>query len=243
MYKKIYLLKHRIKNSITKRNHNINRSISFVLLIKTFLYKYTIQYFKLFHNAKKKYRCLEIGPGKKRIEGFETLNTLLINETDYIGQLGYKLPFKDNCFDVVYLSHVLEHVFWHKTDLTVKELKRIIKPSGKLEIWVPDGLKIAQAFCDAEKGINEDYKKDGWYKYNDEKDPCIWFSGRMFTYGDGLTPNANNHFNVHLAAFSYRYLHDLLYKNGFINICKVDNQECRGYNHGWISLGITGTKP
>ncbi|MBQ6516858.1 methyltransferase domain-containing protein [bacterium] len=185
---------------------------------------------------------MEIGPGENRIEGFETVNTLLINETDYIAQLGYKLPFNDNCFDVIYLSHVLEHVFWHKTAETIKELRRILKPNGQIEIWVPDGLKIAQAFCDAEHNINMDYMNDGWYKFNEDKDPCVWFSGRMFTYGDGRTPNANNHYNVHLSAFSYRYLYKLLQDNNFKDIQKMDNSECRGYNHGWINLGIKGTK-
>ena len=64
----------------------------------------------------------------------------------------------------------------------------------------------------------------------------------MFAYGDGRTSDANNHYNVHLSTFSYRYLSELLEKNGFINIEKMNNSDCRGYDHGWINLGIRAVK-
>lgn len=222
--------------------NKINRSITFLLKIKSYLYCFFIQPFVLKKNERKAVRYLEIGPGEKRIPGFETLNTLLINQTDYIGQLGLKLPFKNDTFDVVYMSHVLEHVFWHKLDETIKEISRIIKPGGQLEVWVPDGLKIAKAFVAAEIDNNRDFEYDGWYRFNDEKDPCVWFSGRMFAYGDGCTPYANNHFNVHLSAFSRRYLYKLLEQNGFENITDLNSAQCRGYDHGWINLGIKANK-
>lgn len=220
----------------------INRKITTGIKVKTYLYKHFVQPYVLMKNEKKLLRYLEIGPGETRIKNFETLNTLLINETDYIGQLGGKLPFKDDSFDIVYMSHVLEHIFWHKLTPTIKELRRIIKPGGYIEIWVPNGLKIAQAFVDAENNINDDFTKDGWYRFNPQKDPCLWFSGRMFTYGDGLSSTANNHYNIHLSAFSPRFLCKLLSDNGFVNIEKMDNSMCRGHDHGWINLGIRAMK-
>ena len=103
------------------------------LKLKTFLYKIFVQPVKLRKCSKKGVRYLEIGPGEKRISGFETMNTLLINETDFIGQLGYKLPFKDASFDLVYMSHVLEHIFWHKLEGTIQEVARIIKKMEQLK--------------------------------------------------------------------------------------------------------------
>jgi ubiquinone/menaquinone biosynthesis C-methylase UbiE len=45
------------------------------------------------------------------------------------------LPFEDNAFDVVYCSHVLEHV---KDELqSLKEMKRVLKPEGTLIIGMP----------------------------------------------------------------------------------------------------------
>ena len=47
----------------------------------------------------------------------------------------FPYPFKENTFEEVYVSHVLEHV----DDLirTMKELKRICKPGAKIIIRVP----------------------------------------------------------------------------------------------------------
>lgn len=45
------------------------------------------------------------------------------------------LPFLDDTFSKVYASHVLEHI-WNLCPL-MDELHRIIKPDGKLMVWVP----------------------------------------------------------------------------------------------------------
>jgi uncharacterized HAD superfamily protein/adenine/guanine phosphoribosyltransferase-like PRPP-binding protein len=234
------------KKEEEKRRDNflmINRVINISLRVKTMLYKYFVQPFILNKNSKREKRFLEIGPGNTRILNFETLNAFLINETDYIGVLGKKLPFKDNSFDLIYMSHVLEHTFWHSLDSTIEEIKRILKKDGIIEIWVPDSIKIAQAYLDAENGINKNYiEKDGWFRLNPEKDPLLWFAGRMFSYGDGKNPLADCHFNVHLAAFNERFLTKLLSSHGFTNIRILKNSECRGFDHGYINLGITGQK-
>lgn len=185
-------------------------------------------------------RRLEIGPGDVRIPGFETINIIKTSQTDFVTDVTGRLPFSDETFDVIYASHVLEHTPWYQLDETVGEWVRVLKRGGVLEIWVPDGLKIARAFCDAEEGKNDDYKNDGWYRFNEERDPARWFSGRMFSYGDGL--GTRGHFNFHLAAFSERFLEKILEEAGFIDVCRMSHSECRGYDHGWINLGVKGTK-
>lgn len=44
-------------------------------------------------------------------------------------------PFNDNEFDLILANHVLEHVpnWWE----CFKELARVLKPGGKLEVWIP----------------------------------------------------------------------------------------------------------
>lgn len=194
------------------------------------------------NNSKLSNRKLEIGPGTPRVSGFETINLIDTSETDYILDAGRKLPFADNTFDVVYASHVLEHTVWYQLIDTVREWVRILNSGGRLEIWVPDGHKICKAFVKCEdQGTNKYIMKDGWFRFNDAQDPCIWVNGRIFTYGDG-TGNLNNP-NWHHAIFSYRYLKLLLMEAGLQNVRKLKKGEVRGYDHGWINLGVVGEKP
>jgi len=192
-------------------------------------------------NKRAQNRCLEIGPGKNRIQGFETLNIKWNKSVDYVADASKPLPFSDNTFEIVYASHILEHVPWYNLEDTLREWTRILKPGGQLEIWVPDGLKICKALVDFEL-LGENYiEKDGWYRYNPEKDPCKWAAGRMFTYGDG-TGNTRNP-NWHRSMFTPRYLRLLFERAGLKDVRELNLQEVRGYNHGWINLGIVGTKP
>jgi hypothetical protein len=69
----------------------------------------------------------------------------------------------------------------------------------------------------------------------------LWAAGRIFTYGDG-TGNPNDP-NWHRAIFSPRYLKEILRKLGFKNIREMNHSEVRGYDHGWINLGVKGEKP
>ncbi len=160
--------------------------------------------------------------------------------TDCVVNINKKFPFRDNTFHIIYASHVIEHIFWYKLDVIFKELYRVTAPSGKVEIWVPDGLKIARAFVDAELEKNTSYFQDGWFRFNDAKDCCIWFNGRIFSYGDGL--GDRYHYNIHLSCFSERYLKKLFLDAGFSKVERMSHEECRGYDHGWINLGIRGIK-
>ncbi|QQE12445.1 methyltransferase domain-containing protein [Planctomycetota bacterium] len=196
--------------------------------------------FNLIRNRRREHRMLEIGPGESRIKNFETLNIVNGHNVDYVADAASKLPFNDDTFDTVYASHILEHIPWYQTADALSEWIRILKPNGTLEVWVPNGLKIAKAFIDAELGNNNYIEDDGWYRFNPEKDPCMWASGRIFTYGDG-TGNPTSP-NWHRALFSPRRLEEAFSKAGLINIQQMKNQQVRGYDHGWINLGISGIK-
>ncbi len=210
--------------------------LTFILKIKD-KYK-TSQNIK--KNRKKAYRMLEIGPGLNRITDFETLNIIDGRDVDYIHDLTKKLPFEDNSFDIIYASHVLEHVPWHLQKEIFNELHRILKTGGTLEIWVPDGWKIIKNVYDYEVNNIDNIHLDGWYRFNEEKDVIIWANGRIFTYGDG----SGNiyHPNWHKTIYTPKFLYSLFDKTGFKHIEQMSNEEVRGYDHGWINLGIKGTK-
>jgi SAM-dependent methyltransferase len=189
-------------------------------------------------NQKKYNRRLEIGPGKSRLSGFETINIVNGDQVDYILDASKSLPFEDNSFDIIYASHVLEHIPWYETDATLKEWIRILKPEGTLEIWVPDGLKICQVFIDNSLGNLNTRYKDGWKILNSQEDPFYWVAGRLF-YGANL-----NYPSWHKAIFSAKSLTELLIKTGLTQVREMSIDEYRGdHDHGWINLGVIGKKP
>ena len=191
-------------------------------------------------NADHKHRMLEIGPGGDRIPGFETLNFMFGSNVDYVCDATQRLPFADDTFTLIYASHVLEHVPWYRTVDVLREWVRVLRPGGSLEIWVPNGLKICRAFVDAEYEGHDPLENDPWTRFNSGRDPCVWASGRIFTYGDG-TGRINDP-NWHRALFSPRYLRKAMEEAGLTSVREMDHTEVRGYDHGWINLGLRGSK-
>lgn len=185
-------------------------------------------------------RKLEIGPGGDRIANFETLDVVWGRNVDYVADAAKKLPFKTGSFQVVYASHILEHIPWYSLEDTLREWVRILKPGGELEVWVPNGLEICRVFVDYEMTGEDRTNEDGWYRYNPGKDPCLWAAGRIFTYGDGDGEIKSP--NWHRAIFSPRFLLKLFNKVGLVEIHEMDSSDVRGYDHGWINLGFRGTK-
>lgn len=53
-----------------------------------------------------------------------------------------QIPFKNNCFDLVYCWQVLEHV--QNVEQAIKEMVRVTKPDGYIFIGCPDYRQIAE---------------------------------------------------------------------------------------------------
>jgi SAM-dependent methyltransferase len=192
-------------------------------------------------NSRNAFRRLEIGPGPRRLPGFETLSVVGGRSVDYIADASKRLPFRDQTFDLIYASHIIEHIPWYLTANALREWVRILKCGGRLEVWTPDGLKIARAFVAAEDNDSLEFHADGWWRFNESKDPCVWMAGRCFSYGDGS--GRADHPNWHRALFSERHLRALMTNVGLIDIRRLERADVRGHDHGWINLGLVGTKP
>ena len=80
---------------------------------------------------------------------YDALNVIPASNVDFLWDAAKRLPFRDGAFDVVYASHILEHIPWYNAEQVLAEWVRVVAPGGRLEIWVPDGLKICKAFVDA----------------------------------------------------------------------------------------------
>ena len=79
---------------------------------------------------------LNLGSGPDIMPGYINLDVLALPGVDVVHDLNqFPYPFPDGHFDEVFTSHVLEHV----DDLlkVMAELRRILKPEGRLVIRVP----------------------------------------------------------------------------------------------------------
>jgi predicted SAM-dependent methyltransferase len=59
------------------------------------------------------------------------------------------LPFADDSFDVVYHSHLLEHLQHHVVPGFVRECRRVLRPGGVLRLAVPDLEQICRLYLRA----------------------------------------------------------------------------------------------
>lgn len=87
----------------------------------------------------KKIVDLGCGPIKREIDGVQPIRVDIDErwEPDYRADVRC-LPFDNNEFDIVFSSHVLEHISHLETEATLKEWIRILKPGGLLRIIVPN---------------------------------------------------------------------------------------------------------
>ena len=168
---------------------------------------------------------VEIGPGIYPLDGFVKLDCAA-GEGRYNFLWGVdRMPFDDNTVDLIYASHVLEHVAWYQTVDALKEAHRVLKPGKSIEVWVPDFQYIVLCYRDGKCG-------DEWRRHNADGYYMNWVNGRVFAYGSQE--------NWHRALFDRNSLRGCLFDAGFKEVRWLDKP--RGYDHGPINLGMEGIK-
>ena len=79
---------------------------------------------------------LNIGCGEKKMENAIGLDIRETKSVDIIAD-AHQLPFKDEIFDLVYSSHLIEHFSHLEIAGVVKEWVRVLKKAGTIEIRCP----------------------------------------------------------------------------------------------------------
>ncbi len=76
------------------------------------------------------------------------------------------LPFDDGTFDVVYHSHVLEHLSPVDGESLVSECHRVLRPGGVLRMVVPDLERIAELYLQM--------LRKAWHRESSASDNYAW---------------------------------------------------------------------
>ena len=58
------------------------------------------------------------------------------------------IPFPDRHFDVVYHSHVIEHLRVDDVDRFLRECRRVLKPGGIIRVATPDLERLCEAYLE-----------------------------------------------------------------------------------------------
>lgn len=75
-------------------------------------------------------KCVYRAPNVTNLDGFEGYGVNVVWDLSKT-----PLPFESATFDFIIANHVLEHIpNWYEC---FKEMARILKPGGQIEIWVP----------------------------------------------------------------------------------------------------------
>ena len=89
---------------------------------------------------------LHLGCGQKFIPGFEHIDSTNYRHLTHCADISRLPMYRDNCVDLIYACHVLEHFGRHEYQAVLSEWLRILKPGGILRLSVPDFKVIASLY-------------------------------------------------------------------------------------------------
>jgi len=163
---------------------------------------------------------LNLGSGKKRIEGFTNVDILPWDgNTDILWDLtNVPYRFVTEPVEEIVAIEVLEHISFRDTMKVLKEWYRILKPGGRLVVQVPDCGKMMEYYtkgliCDcvphkAER--MEDFKPNPWCPKCEGKakiNPRRW----LFAF----TGAQKHEYDFHRNIFTEEILRENLQEAGF----------------------------
>ena len=92
---------------------------------------------------------LDIGGGGPGRHGFTSID--VTQDCDLYWDLRRGIPFPNGSVDVVYSSHLFEHLTFDQGQTVLQECMRVLKPGGKFSISVPN----ARLYIEAYLGLRE----------------------------------------------------------------------------------------
>lgn len=136
---------------------------------------------------------LDIGCGDEKVEGAIALDMRKTKSVDILAD-ARKLPLKDNVFDHVFCSHLIEHFSHRETESVLGEWVRVLKQGGTIEIRCPDLRARALLF----------FLNPSWQNVRN-------------IYGE-----QDYEGNQHRCGFSYKNLKSLLILCGISNVKRIN---------------------
>lgn len=163
-------------------------------------------------------RFLHLGCGKTLVPGWLNADRFA-PEADIYMNASSKWPFSDQCFDLIYTEHMLEHIKVDRIPFVLSEMHRTLKKNGALRITVPD-LEI---FCKKYVEKDDSFFAEVIQKYqgrmsNSTKEWKKYWLIR--TNGGAFMTRAVQRFYKHRFMYDFETLSSCLKEIGFSKVTK-----------------------
>ena len=159
-------------------------------------------------------RALNVGTGGHDLVGWVNLDET--KPGDVLARVP-PAPFRDECFDEILMSHVVEHMPLDDGRALLKECHRILKPGGVVTVIVPDGKIISLAYL---AGQIDNWKLNDWllYSYCQE--------------------------SQHRWLYDRRTLNQLVADAGFVGLRRLNRfTDAHMMAPAWFQVGVSAIKP
>jgi len=158
---------------------------------------------------------IHLGCGPINAEGFINVDALPYSHIHYIQKIDDLSIFPDEYADLIYASHVLEHLEYNNISGILKEWHRVLKKGGVLRISVPELDKLIEVYSLEQKDIKAIIAP--------------------------LMGGQDHEFNYHKAVFNEKYLTELLLSAGFreVRMWNPEKEKAEMHTFGdWASRPI-----
>ena len=91
---------------------------------------------------------LNIGCGTVRMRGYVGVDKFKTSAAQVVAP-AHDLPYKPNTVDVIFTSHMIEHLVPSELDAVLKEWKRVLRPGGTLTVRCPNFELYVREYLDA----------------------------------------------------------------------------------------------
>ncbi len=156
---------------------------------------------------------IHLGCGPINATGFINVDALPYSHVHYIQTVENLSMFTDEYADLIYASHVLEHISHNVVLKVLKEWHRVLKKGGILRLSVPDFDKLIDVYLTEEKDIR--------------------------AIIGPLMGGQDNPYNFHKSVFNENYLRELLLSVGFREVRFWDPEKVELHSfEDWASRPI-----
>jgi SAM-dependent methyltransferase len=153
---------------------------------------------------------LHLGSGPQRLEGWINVDA---HPAELSLDLRWGLPFPDASADRVFMSHMLEHLYYPEEAVPVlAEVRRVLSAEGRFRVIVPDLGRCLQAYAENDQAFFDD-RRATWSWWPEARTRLEGF----LSYA-GAGPRPGHFLEAHKFGYDMETLEHALRQAGFSRI-------------------------